>query len=55
MEYDWSPTGEALQDAGKQFEMMTYPGGKHSLVGIGGTGVHSMRATTRFLDRILRP
>jgi dipeptidyl-peptidase-4 len=46
---------KVLQDNGKPFEMMTYPGAKHSLARMAGTGVHCMSAVTRFLDRALRP
>jgi dipeptidyl-peptidase-4 len=46
---------KVLQDAGKPFEMMTYPGAKHSLASIAGTGPHCLDAITRFLDRQLRP
>ncbi len=46
---------KALQDAGKQFEVMVYPGAKHSLVGVEKTGPHSLEAATRFLDRNLKP
>ena len=46
---------KALQDAGKPFEMMTYPGAKHSLARIADTGAHALGTATRFLDRALRP
>jgi len=45
---------KALQDAGKPFEMMTYPGAKHSLSRIAVTGPHCYGTITRFLDRELR-
>jgi dipeptidyl-peptidase-4 len=45
---------KVLQDAGKPFEMMTYPGAKHSLARIAGTGPHCLGAITRFFDRQLR-
>ncbi|HET6278308.1 MAG TPA: S9 family peptidase [Candidatus Polarisedimenticolia bacterium] len=44
-----------LQDKGKPFEMMTYPGAKHSLTRIAGTGPHCLGIITRFFDRELRP
>lgn len=46
---------KVLQDADKPFEMMTYPGAKHSLARIAGTGPHCLDTITRFLDRELRP
>ena len=46
---------KSLQDAGKQFEIMVYPGAKHGLARIDKTGPHSLGAATRFLGRILKP
>ncbi|GAB5413555.1 MAG: S9 family peptidase [Congregibacter sp.] len=42
-----------LQDAGKQFELMTYPGKKHSLRGK-ATRMHQYQMITDFFDRHLR-
>lgn len=42
-----------LQDAGKQFELMTYPGKKHSLRGK-ATRVHQYNMIADFFDRHLR-
>jgi dipeptidyl-peptidase-4 len=44
-----------LQAQNRPFEMMTYPGAKHSLVRVPGTGQHCLHAVTRFLERYLRP
>jgi dipeptidyl-peptidase 4 len=43
-----------LQDNGQQFELMTYPGKKHSLRGK-QTGIHLNRMMAGFLDRHLKP
>jgi dipeptidyl-peptidase-4 len=45
---------EALQQAAIPFELMTYPGGKHSLVGE-NVRVHVYSAITDFFDRHLQP
>jgi|GEM_PF-7107978 len=39
-----------LQDADIPFAMMTYPGAKHSLFRVPGTGPHAMKTATRYLD-----
>ncbi|MET0657668.1 MAG: S9 family peptidase [Steroidobacteraceae bacterium] len=39
---------KTLQDAGKQFELMTYPGGKHGLIRIPDTGRHYSEMVLRF-------
>ena len=44
----------ALQEAGADFEMMTYPGQRHGIRGE-ALGTHLMRTRMRFLDRHLRP
>ena len=44
-----------LQDAGRPFELMTYPGGKHGLVRHQDQGPHAFEAITRFFDRALAP
>jgi dipeptidyl-peptidase-4 len=44
-----------LQAKNLPFEMMTYPGAKHSLIRIRGTGQHSLGATQQFFDRYLQP
>jgi dipeptidyl-peptidase-4 len=42
-----------LQDQQKQFELMTYPGGKHGLVRQSATGLHATTNIKRFFDREL--
>lgn len=43
-----------LQSENIAFEMMTYPGAKHSLIRVRGTGEHSLGATESFFDRHLK-
>lgn len=43
-----------LQEDNRPFEMMTYPGAKHSLIRVRGTGEHSLGATEAFFDRHLK-
>jgi dipeptidyl-peptidase-4 len=45
---------ESLQQAAIPFELMTYPGGKHSLVGE-NIRVHVYRTITDFFNRHLQP
>ena len=45
---------KALQDAGKPFELMTYPGSKHSLWGESVQN-HELNTIVRFFDRELKP
>ena len=44
-----------LQDAEKQFDLMTYPGGKHGLIRQNVTGLHAHENMVRFFDRELKP
>jgi len=44
-----------LQDLGKPFEVMPYPGSKHALLRFPSTGVHGYRAISDFFHRTLRP
>ena len=44
----------ALQEAGADFEMMTYPGQRHGIRGE-ALQTHLMRTRMRFLDRYLKP
>ena len=44
---------KALQDANRPFELMTYPGGKHGLIGHADQGPHAMNAILRFFKREL--
>ena len=46
---------QVLQEADRPFELMTYPGAKHSLCRVPGTGEHCLGTITRFLDRHLLP
>jgi len=46
---------KALQDLGKPFEVMPYPGSKHALLRIAGTGPHAYDTIVRFFARTLRP
>jgi dipeptidyl-peptidase-4 len=39
---------KALQDAGKPFELMTYPGGKHGLVRHADAGPHALQTILDF-------
>jgi dipeptidyl-peptidase 4 len=43
-----------LQDLDKQFDIMTYPGGKHGLMRHADTGPHGYATVKRFLDTQLR-
>jgi dipeptidyl-peptidase-4 len=42
-----------LQDLGKPFDLMTYPGGKHGLIRQNVTGLHAHSNIVRFFDREL--
>jgi dipeptidyl-peptidase 4 len=42
-----------LQDLQKPFDLMTYPGGKHGLIGQKVTGLHAHEHIVRFFDREL--
>jgi dipeptidyl-peptidase-4 len=44
-----------LQDLGKPFEVMPYPGSKHGLLRHGDTGPHAYRAIVDFFDDKLSP
>lgn len=44
-----------LQDAGKPFDVMTYPGSKHGLLRHADTGPHGYATIKRFLDANLHP
>jgi dipeptidyl-peptidase-4 len=44
-----------LQDLGKPFEVMPYPGSKHALLRFPATGLHAYRTITEFFVRELRP
>lgn len=43
-----------LQDLGKPFEVMPYPGSKHGLLRFQGTGPHAYATIARFFDHNLR-
>ena len=43
-----------LQDLGKPFEVMPYPGSKHGLLRFPSTGAHGYHTVARFFDRTLR-
>ncbi|MCP5359321.1 MAG: DPP IV N-terminal domain-containing protein [Sinobacteraceae bacterium] len=43
-----------LQDLGKPFDVMPYPGSKHGLLRFQGTGPHAYHSIARFFDRHLR-
>jgi dipeptidyl-peptidase-4 len=45
---------QRLQSQGKQFELMTYPGGKHGLVRIPEMGKHFYEMVVAFFERELR-
>jgi dipeptidyl-peptidase-4 len=45
---------KVLQDHGRPFEMMTYPGHKHGLLRQPDAGPHAYATITRFFDRTLR-
>ncbi|MFQ5635050.1 MAG: alpha/beta fold hydrolase [Gammaproteobacteria bacterium] len=42
-----------LQDLGRPFQVMTYPGSKHGLLRFPNTGPHAYRTIKRFFDRAL--
>jgi dipeptidyl-peptidase-4 len=42
-----------LQDLGKPFDTMPYPGSKHGLLRFQGTGPHAYDTLVRFLDRTI--
>ena len=42
-----------LQSQGTQFELMTYPGGKHGLIRIPETGKHYYEMVTEFFEKTL--
>jgi dipeptidyl-peptidase-4 len=44
-----------LQDLGKPFEVMPYPGSKHALLRFPTTGLHGYRTISDFFVRTLRP
>lgn len=44
-----------LQDLGKTFEVMPYPGSKHGLLRFGSTGPHGYKTVVDFFDRQLKP
>jgi dipeptidyl-peptidase-4 len=44
-----------LQDLGKPFDLMTYPGGKHGLIRQSVAGLHAHANIVRFFDRELGP
>lgn len=44
-----------LQDLGKPFDLMTYPGGKHGLIRQSVAGYHAHANIVRFFDRELGP
>ncbi|MGH8308386.1 MAG: S9 family peptidase [Steroidobacteraceae bacterium] len=44
-----------LQDLGKPFDVMSYPGGKHGLLRNADTGPHAYATIRRFLDSHLKP
>jgi dipeptidyl-peptidase-4 len=44
-----------LQDLGKPFEVMPYPGSKHGLLRHGDTGPHAYRSIVDFFDETLSP
>ncbi len=46
---------KVLQEAGKPFEVMVYPGQKHGLLRQSSVGPHAYRTIARFLERYLRP
>ncbi len=45
---------KSLQDLGKPFGIMAYPGSKHGLLRMPGTGRHAYEAIVRFFDENLR-
>jgi dipeptidyl-peptidase-4 len=46
---------KVLQEAGKPFEVMVYPGHKHGLLRQSSVGPHAYHTMARFLERYLRP
>jgi dipeptidyl-peptidase-4 len=45
---------QKLQASGRQFDLMTYPGGKHGLIRIPETGKHYYETVVRFFERELK-
>jgi dipeptidyl-peptidase 4 len=45
---------QELQARGKQFDLMTYPGGKHGLVRMPQTGQHYYETVLSFFERTLK-
>ena len=45
---------KALQDHGLDFDVMTYPGSKHALIRVPGTGSHAYRQILRFFRTHLK-
>jgi dipeptidyl-peptidase-4 len=45
---------QQLQSRGKQFELMTYPGGKHGLIRIPEMGKHFYEMVVEFFERELK-
>ena len=45
---------KALQDAGKDFDVMAYPGSKHALLRVPNTGRHGYAKILRFFDTHLK-
>jgi dipeptidyl-peptidase-4 len=45
---------QKLQSRGKQFELMTYPGGKHGLIRFPDTGKHYYEMVLEFFERTLK-
>ncbi len=46
---------KSLQDLGKPFDIMAYPGSKHGLLRMPGTGRHAYEMVMRFFDDKLKP
>jgi dipeptidyl-peptidase 4 len=45
---------QQLQSRGKQFELMTYPGGKHGLVRLPEMGKHFYAMVIEYFERELK-
>ncbi|HEY8537494.1 MAG TPA: prolyl oligopeptidase family serine peptidase, partial [Steroidobacteraceae bacterium] len=45
---------QKLQSLGRQFELMTYPGGKHGLIRFPDTGKHYYEMVLAFFERELK-
>jgi dipeptidyl-peptidase-4 len=45
---------KSLQDGGRDFDMMTYPGSKHGLMRITSTGKHASAQILRFFRQHLQ-